>query len=260
MPYVPRFVVRRRTYRRKMLVAGSALAGVVGAAVLLQFDVSRSDGYPSVPNRARAVYGSERPSPVRDNSVLVERGDAAQGRRGRTLASTAPPDGRRQTGRAEGVGHPSVEAETIPVRRDPDQQRSRAVETATSDVPAEIKNLLYRWRDTFKDGDASAQADCYAPQVQPFFTKARVSRDEVRREKERVLSRYRTFGTYDISDIKLESLDGDEAVVTLRKEWAAVGGRPFSGAEHQRLTLARVRGEWKIAGEEELKVYWVKRR
>ena len=73
------------------------------------------------------------------------------------------------------------------------------------------------------------------------------------------MSLYPTVNRYDISDVKVESNNGREAVVSFRKEWDMDGQKPFSGAERQRLKLRRIDGNWKIVSEEETKVYWVKR-
>jgi hypothetical protein len=103
------------------------------------------------------------------------------------------------------------------------------------------------------------QADLYAPRVERFFTKRNVSRDAVRQEKARMMQAYPEVNKYEISDVEVESNTGNEAVVSFRKEWDMNGNRRFSGAERQRLRLRRIDGDWKIVGEEETKIYWVKR-
>ena len=108
-------------------------------------------------------------------------------------------------------------------------------------------------------GDAAGQAALYADRVDKFFTKRDVSREDVRREKERMLSRYPEFHKYDIRDVRIESLNDDRAVLTLRKDWDARGRGRFSGSEQQRLTLSKQSGSWQIVGEEETKVHWVRR-
>jgi hypothetical protein len=95
--------------------------------------------------------------------------------------------------------------------------------------------------------------------VDRFFRQRGVTREQVRREKQRMLERYPDFNKYELKDVRLESRRGDRAVVTFRKDWDASGRGHFAGSERQRLSLRRAGGTWQITGEEELKVYWVKR-
>lgn len=147
----------------------------------------------------------------------------------------------------------------------PESSRSRASRDAVeapitrSGVPADLNAFLTRWRDTVLDRDLDAQVNLYAPEVRRFFTKRNVKRDMVRREKEQFLRKYPEFHKYDLSDVQVENLDGNEATITFRKEWDARGQGRFAGAERQRLTLVKDSGSWKIVGEEELQVYWVRR-
>jgi hypothetical protein len=95
--------------------------------------------------------------------------------------------------------------------------------------------------------------------MEVFYRRNGVSRETVRREKARMMELYPQVHRYDISDVKLESHKGEEAVVSFRKDWDMNGDRRFSGAERQRLKLRRINGDWKIVREEELKIYWVRR-
>ena len=109
-------------------------------------------------------------------------------------------------------------------------------------------------------GDASAHADLYTSRVDRFLKRRNVSRREVRRETEKVLSRYPKSRRYEISDVAVEKMDGGKAVLTFRKDWDVRGRGQFAGAARQRLTLRNEAGSWKINGEEETKVYWARRR
>ena len=119
--------------------------------------------------------------------------------------------------------------------------------------------LLHRWRETVVRGDVNAHAILYAPKMDKFFRRRNVTRETVRREKARMMELYPDVKRYEISDVRVESQRGTEAIVSFRKEWDMRGDRPFSGAERQRLKLRRIAGDLKIVSEEELKVYWLKR-
>jgi hypothetical protein len=107
--------------------------------------------------------------------------------------------------------------------------------------------------------DLEAQVDCYAPVVEVFFRKSNVPQNEVRSNKEAAFAEYPDTRLYAISDPTIESLGPEKAIVTFRKEWDARGARQFAGAERRRLTLRRLNGAWKIVGEQELEIFWVRK-
>ena len=93
--------------------------------------------------------------------------------------------------------------------------------------------------------------DCYAPVVAPFGGVERVGRPSLVDEKRRVFAGIEKVRTAQIDRIRFESVATDEAIVLLEKEWDIAGSNPSAGVEDERLTLRRMDGAWKIAGEEE---------
>jgi hypothetical protein len=154
---------------------------------------------------------------------------------------------------------PATRTTPSAARQAEDGEVTRSRTTAVAANGGDIHRLLDQWRLTVVRGDVGGQADLYAPRVERFFTKRNVSRDAVRQEKARMMQAYPEVNKYEISDVEVESNTGNEAVVSFRKEWDMNGNRRFSGAERQRLRLRRIDGDWKIVGEEETKIYWVKR-
>ncbi len=236
---VPRGGRRRRV---KLLSSVAVLAVVLLAAAFRQFRGQENDlkdgEIPLVQMRdtepgdqrlaERTVFG-ELPSPVDENSRAVR---------------TVTPKQRR----ASAAGNRSRVA-----------TRPAVPELPSHEIPQDVRVFLDRWRTTLVTGDAAGQAALYADRVDKFFTKRNVSRQDVRREKERMLSRYPEFHKYDIRDVRIETLNEDRAVLTFRKDWDARGRGRFSGSEQQRLTLIKQSGSWQIVGEEETKVHWVRR-
>ena len=159
---------------------------------------------------------------------------------------------------------PDPTAATLPRNAEPTNEtlepstRGRTTELSASNTEG-IDELLARWRDTVVKGDVQGQTALYAPKLERFFRQRNVTQAQVRKTKSQMMSLYPTVNRYDISDVKIESNNGKEAVVSFRKEWDMKGTKPFSGAERQRLKLRRVGNDWKIVSEEETKVYWVKR-
>jgi hypothetical protein len=178
-------------------------------------------------------------------------------------AATAPPE--IQTERAV-FGEPLPIPEVKDVKEEGVEEASSARSRTEANKPEALKTqapgvdeLLDRWRDTILSRNVDAQVSLYAPKVEHFFNRRNVSRELVRREKGRMLELYPEIRKYEISDVRLESAEDNQAVVSFRKEWDMRGIRRFTGAERQRLKLRKIAGVWKIVGEEETQVYWVKR-
>ena len=148
---------------------------------------------------------------------------------------------------------PVTRAETEPATR------SRSALPEPTPERASIDRFLDRWISTVYKGDVESHSELYAPTVSRFFRERNVSQKAVRKVKSQMMALYPTVTRYDISDVKIESNNGSEAVVSFRKEWDMKGRRRFAGAERQRLRLRRLGGAWKIVSEEETKVYWTKR-
>lgn len=224
---------RQMRNRRKLLFSAITLAAVLLVAGVAQRKHQAVDPFQPEATRARAeqspgenrpVFGTgmNRPDPLSDNPL--------------PQATPAPPSD----------AAPSAKTLTAAKR---------------NGVPADVLGVIERWRSSLARGDLDTHVATYAPRVDKFFRKRRVSRHAVEREKQQMLARYPDFNKYEIHDVKLESLKGSRAVVTFRKDWDAsgTGSRRFAGSERQRLTLRRNGGEWRIVGEEELKVHWVRR-
>ena len=62
-----------------------------------------------------------------------------------------------------------------------------------------------------------------------------------------------------ISDLTVIPVSEDRAVASFRKHWQTSGPRIFAGEEQERLIFVKAEDEWKIASEEETKVYWTQK-
>jgi hypothetical protein len=223
--------------RRKLMASLAVLGVVLVIAVIAQFTGRSTRANPYAATRTPEVKTAEKPG-------------------GRAVFGTEQPTGAREA-------RPDPTSATLPRPVEPANEaepstRGRATEPVTS-TSAGIDQLLDRWRDTVAKGDLEGQTELYAPKLERFFRQRNVSNAQVRKTKAQMMALYPTVNRYDISDVKVESNNGKEAVVSFRKEWDMKGQKPFSGAERQRLKLRRIAGDWKIVSEEETKVYWVKR-
>jgi hypothetical protein len=218
----PPLYARNRKSHVKLIVSAYVLGGVFLVAAYQQF----SGGWRRTDTGMRSRNSYEAPTE-------------------RTVYG-GPPNASGAAARSEAAGGSDLAA-----------SKSRAI---AANVPPDMQALLNSWRTTLISGDASAHADLYTSRVDRFLKRRNVSRREVRRETEKVLSRYPKSRRYEISDVAVEKMDGGKAVLTFRKDWDVRGRGQFAGAARQRLTLRNEAGSWKINGEEETKVYWARRR
>lgn len=162
----------------------------------------------------------------------------------------------------------SRRSEPAPARAAPRQDEPKPSPTAErpgppaeGENPNEVTALIARWRDTMARGDLQGHLACYAPVLDRYFRFRNVSKEEVEKDKRRMLRKWPRMTEYEVDNMKVTP-DGDGTrSVTFRKRWEARNGKKrFAGVEDQRLTLKQIDGAWRIAGEEELKVYRVSRR
>ena len=229
--------------RRKLLFSAITLAAVLLIAGVAQRKHRPADPFQPEATRARTETTAPPPAPAAENRPVFGAGTS----RPDPLSDDPLP-------RETQVAQPEAEAAG-------QQQNQQQSATDRNGVPADVLGVVERWRSSLERGDLQTHVATYAPRMDRFFRKRGVSRASVQREKQRMLERYPDFNKYEIHDVRLESMKRDRAVVTFRKDWDASGSgsRRFAGSEKQRLTLRRTGGEWKIVGEEELKIHWVRR-
>ncbi len=122
-----------------------------------------------------------------------------------------------------------------------------------------IYAMLDEWLTTTRELDLEKHVNTYAPVVDTFFRKRGVPLAEVRKEKQRFFKGISEVRQLKIDDIRIESFRPDRAVVSFKKDWDMRGPRPSAGSERERLTLRWIDGNWRIAGEQELKIYWTRK-
>ncbi len=130
---------------------------------------------------------------------------------------------------------------------------------SVSAPPDKVKTLLDTWVTSTRTHDIVANLDCYAPLVDSYYTKRQLSKADMIREKQRQFQTIGTVRRLGLENVQFTQLGPDRAVVLFDKHWAFGDRNPFSGAERAQLNLRNIGGNWKIAGERELKVYWVRR-
>jgi ketosteroid isomerase-like protein len=143
-----------------------------------------------------------------------------------------------------------------PAASTPEPEAKPASAVPKSDAEREIAALLNRWADAARNRNVAGQLSCYAPVLDRFFGRQRVTAEELRREKERVFSQIGSIRRLDIGNIRFDRVTDHWAVVSFDKDWAFGSPKPFEGRARDEFVLRPIDGQWKIASEREIKVYW----
>jgi serine/threonine protein kinase len=128
------------------------------------------------------------------------------------------------------------------------------------DSPAEkeVRKALFDCMKAMEARDLKKHMSYYAGKLDIYYKKKGCTRDFIYRDKQKAIDRCGRIKIV-ISRLKLTMMSPDTSSAVFDKEWDCSNGSRFSGKEKQRLTFRKMEGIWKIVGEEELEVYWVKR-
>jgi hypothetical protein len=129
----------------------------------------------------------------------------------------------------------------------------------TEQLKHSAQELLARWTTTLQAGDLARHMDCYAAQVTPYFRRTVATKSEITNDKARSLRLYPIFRKYSITNLTFEALTPHRIILGFDKEWDAAGHDRYAGKEHQRIELRLSEGRWRITGEEEQTIYWVRK-
>ena len=130
---------------------------------------------------------------------------------------------------------------------------------APADAEQQIRSLLDQWVVSFKEKDLQRQVDCYAPQLDIYYRKQNVQQAYIQDNKSHAFSAIAEIRKFEISHVNV-SLDGPQSgTVTFDKTWdtSLISGKRFAGSEMERLKVTMIDGSWRIASEEEVKIYYV---
>lgn len=141
------------------------------------------------------------------------------------------------------------------------EDQKAQVEQSNDFSESGIRTLLSAWTESFKEKDLARQVDCYAPVLETYFLRHKVSRDFVQANKSKAFDAIKDVRTFEIGDVTLEFTSSATAIVKFRKKWdtGLRSGKTYAGEEIEQLQLANLDGDWKIVSEKELQVLWVDR-
>ena len=122
----------------------------------------------------------------------------------------------------------------------------------------EVRTILADYNRSMEEKDLLRHISYYADRLDVYYNRTSCPRDYVYKDKQRAIEKYRTI-KITMDNVVMHMLNPSTIEVLLDKEWDCRSSSVFAGKERQRLTFRKFNTRWMITGEEELKVYWVKR-
>ncbi len=144
----------------------------------------------------------------------------------------------------------------------PFTRNSNADTTATvapidkAQIQKDVSQRINSWKSAAESLDLDEFMDSYAPRVD-YYNKKGAGIAAVRADKQRAFNQYSAIKVT-ISNLSVTpDATGERATAVFDKEWNFTGEESYSaGKVRQQLDLRKIDGEWLIAGEKDLKLYY----
>jgi hypothetical protein len=120
---------------------------------------------------------------------------------------------------------------------------------------SEIIGIFQGWAASIERKDIDAHMRYYLDTLEKYYNLTYVSSSKVRDDRTRAFGKYQTLQV-GLSNFNIQfDSSGQRVTALFDKNFDFRGERFYSGTVQNRMTLLRVGGEWRIIGEEELKIY-----
>jgi ketosteroid isomerase-like protein len=136
-------------------------------------------------------------------------------------------------------------------------------ETPTStfnpdEVKKEVSDVIYSWKSASESLNLEAHISKYADTVD-YFNKSKVNRNFIKSDRQKAYNKYQ-YIKIDLSNMSVTpDSTGENATAVFDKAWRFENDEKTSeGKVRSQLKLSKINGQWKITGEKDLKVYFVK--
>lgn len=174
-----------------------------------------------------------------------------------TNVNSSTPENTRTNTNVNSLAFPSPSISRTPV------EEKTATPMPTSDfnpekIKTEVSGTVNSWASALESRNLSAFMNNYADTID-YFNKKGASISAVRADKQRAFTIYDTFEV-NLSNMRVTpDASGETATAVFDKEWYFENDRKTSeGKVQSQLRLRKIGGAWKITGEKDLKVYYVK--
>jgi len=154
---------------------------------------------------------------------------------------------------------PRVQNTSLAAEQDQRKVPDTVAEPSTDDSRSkqDVIDHLNSWKSRAESLDLDSYMNHYAQTID-YYGNSRASLAEARKDKLRAFSRYTSI-SITLSKIQIGiDASGNEAKVTLDKEWDFRGNGSSSGKIQQLIRLRRSDSRWLITAEKELILYYKK--
>ncbi|HYZ87645.1 MAG TPA: hypothetical protein VE621_24730, partial [Bryobacteraceae bacterium] len=156
------------------------------------------------------------------------------------------------------VKRPSQDEDVVPTASNapPVFQAPQAADPASNDgsrsresaPKPDVRDILDRWATAARTGDMAAQSTFYAPVVERYFKARNVSRDWIRRDKERDAESSGPLTELQLGNVSVREVNPNTALVSFNKTWANAKGA--SGKVRSEIRMEKSDdGNWQITSE-----------
>lgn len=126
------------------------------------------------------------------------------------------------------------------------------------ELKADVAKSINAWRAASESIDLDEYMTHYAEAVD-YYNKKQTSVSTVRADKEKAFSNYDSMQVYLTNMNVTPDATGENATAVFDKEWRFENAEKVSQGQVQtELKLKKINGDWKIASEKDLKVYYTK--
>ncbi len=161
-------------------------------------------------------------------------------------SSTAPTDSSRTPAATPVINSSNVRIEPAAPAAPIDQAK----------IQKDVSQRIDSWKSAAESLDLDEYMDNYAPKID-YYNKKGANAATVRADKQKAFDQYSSLKVT-ISNLSVTpDASGEHATAIFDKQWEFSGEESYSaGKVRQQLQLQKIDGEWLIAGEKDLKLYY----
>jgi len=121
-----------------------------------------------------------------------------------------------------------------------------------------VLNVMGYWAESLRRQDLSGHLRLYADYLDEFYRLGRVSREQVRTNRQAIFARYYSSTNVQLSNLSVEfDSSATKATVSYDNDYNWRGGaRYLTGKSHNVMILSKIGTQWLITSEKHLKTYY----
>lgn len=242
-PAVPLAEIRARRSWPVTLMVLAVLAGLAGGVIggVLSTGYLRRDAAHPAASQQATTETATTTDPSDSNAVPAPSVESSTTEQTSPAVAEAPP------------AEESKKTESDDAARLAEEDDSRDVQP--EETQAELRAALGEWLAATNARDLGKQLSFYRPTMNAFYRRRNASLAEVRADRARVFEKADSINVRADAPIIRVSRDGQSATMRFLKRYAiAGGGEDRNGMVVQELRWQRIKGQWRIVSERDVKV------